>query len=394
MWADKDVIADRVTMKNSKRPSGFQNRFAARMMFSAVLSIAAAAGCGTTVKRGATEQLLTSDAVDRTIAQFDFRDLSGKKVYLDTQYIQAVKGIGFVNSAYIISSLRQQLVAARCLLQNKKDDADYIVEARVGALGLDSHEITYGIPASNALSTAASLVPTAPPLPTIPEISFAKKKDQLAAAKIAVFAYNRKTRQPVWQSGVNESESTAKDTWVFGAGPFQRGTIYEGTQFAGTRLGIPFFRRHRRQAVTVSYRNEVHFRELPLKPNIAATSATPPAGKAPAQSDKPTKAASVAKAVSASSSKAQKTGTKSPTHDDKVVPASGTSVGKPAAKTGSSTENRPSGKQATSTTIIHREPARLFMQLEESDRGWLKPRLSRPSGVFDWLPSLVPHRRQ
>ena len=275
-----------------------------------------------------------------------------------------------------------------------KEDADYIVEARVGALGLDSHEITYGIPASNALSTAASLVPTAPPLPTIPEISFAKKKDQLAAAKIAVFAYNRKTRQPVWQSGVNEADSTAKDTWVLGAGPFQRGTIYEGTQFAGTRLGIPFFQRSRRRSSAVSYRNEVHFRELPLKPTIAATSATPPSGKAPVKPDKPTKPISVVKAKSASSSKSRKTGTQSPTYDDKVVPASRTSAGKPAANTGSSTPNRPDGKQATSTTIIHREPARLFMQLEDSNRGWLKPRLSEPSGLVDWMPSLVPHRKK
>jgi len=374
MRADDDEISDRVTIKNSKRPSGLRNRFAARMMVAAVLSIAAAAGCGTSIKRSATEQLLTSDAVDRTISQFDFRDLSGKKVYLDTQYIQAVKGIGFVNSDYIISSLRQQLVAARCLLQDKKDDADYVVEARVGALGLDSHEITYGIPASNALSTAASFVPTAPPIPTIPEISFAKKKDQLAAAKIAVFAYNRKTRQPVWQSGVNEAESTAKDTWIFGAGPFQRGTIYEGTQFAGTRLGIPFFRRRRKRESAISYRNEIHFRESPL---------TPP------------KVESIAKAKPKSSSKAHKTSPQSPTRDSKVVPASGTSAGKPASKTGSSAKKQPGGKQATSTTtIVHHEPARLFMQLEDSSRGWLKPRVSKPPGVFDWLPSLVPRRKK
>lgn len=389
-----DLITDSVTMKDSKRSSGLRNCLAVRRILSAALVISAVAGCGTSIKRAATEQLLTSDAVDRTVAQFDFRDLSGKKVFLDTQYLGAVKGVGFVNSAYIISSLRQQLTAARCLLQDKKDDADVIVEARVGALGLDSHDITYGLPASNALSTAASFVPTAPPIPTIPEISFAKKKDQLAAAKIAVFAYNRKTRQPVWQSGVNEAESTAKDTWVFGAGPFQRGSIYEGTQFAGTRLGIPFMRRHRRQVAAVSYRNEVHFRELPLKPKLIAKSGTAKAGKTAAKPKTPKKTVSVAKTNSKPSPQVKKTPAKSATRDDKVVPASATSVGKPAGKAGSSAKKTPRGKQAASTTIIHREPARLFMQLDDSDRGWLKPRLSRSSGLFNWLPSLVPHRKK
>jgi hypothetical protein len=74
---------------------------------------------------------------------------------------------------------------------------------------------------------------------TIPEIPFAKKTDQRAVAKIAMFAYNRKTGRPIWQSGVVPMESRAKDFWLFGAGPFQRGTIYEGINFAGDKLTIP-----------------------------------------------------------------------------------------------------------------------------------------------------------
>lgn len=389
MRAEQTVIAERATMRDSEPRTEFSNRCVVGIMLSAILIITVASGCGTMVKRDATQQLLSSDAVDRTIEQIDFRDLSGKTVYLDTQYIQAVKGVGFVNSPYIISSLRQQLVAARCLLQDKKEDAEYVVEARIGALGIDSHEITYGIPASNGLSTAASFVPTAPPIPSIPEISFAKKKDQLAAAKIAVFAYNRKTRQPVWQSGVNEAKSSAKDTWVFGAGPFQHGTIYEGTQFAGTRLGIPFLHRHRRQARVVGYRGEVHFREFPLKSKLAAK---PAAGKTPAKPNKPPQAVNVAKSKTKSPSPAKQT--PPPTRDSKVVPASGTSSGQPAAKSGSSTEARSPGKQATSTTTIHREPVRLFMPLDDSDRGWLKPRSSGSSRIFGWLPSLFPHRKK
>jgi hypothetical protein len=131
------------------------------------------------------------------------------------------------------------MMAADCRLQKSEADADLIVEARVGTLGSDSNEVVYGMPASNALSSAASLVPNAPVIPQIPEISVARKEAQYGAAKLALFAYDRETRRPYWQSGISRAKSTSQDFWVFGAGPFQRGTIVDGVQFAGSKLGLP-----------------------------------------------------------------------------------------------------------------------------------------------------------
>ncbi len=209
--------------------------------FALVLLCALASGCGKTLMTKGTEQLLASDAIDESIAKLNFSPLAHQKVYLDTDYIKPIKeGIGFVNSDYIISALRQQLVAAHCLLQDKREDAEYIVEARVGAMGTNQHEIVYGIPANNALSTVASVMPNAPPVPSIPEISIARRGDQSATAKVAVFAYHRETREPVWQSGSAVSHSHAKDLWLFGAGPLQTGTIYPETRLAGSRMFSPF----------------------------------------------------------------------------------------------------------------------------------------------------------
>jgi hypothetical protein len=200
------------------------------------LLLTIAAGCGVTKSNTATEQLLTSDAVDMAIAQIDFRPLAGQLVYFDVKYLQNHKGVGFTNAEYITSSLRQQMIGAGCLLQDDKESAEFVVEARIGALGSDSHDIVYGIPASNALSTAASVVTGTPAIPTIPEISFARKNDQSAAAKLGVFAYHRESKQRVWQSGMSVAKSTAKDLWFLGAGPFQSGTVYDGVQFAGSDL--------------------------------------------------------------------------------------------------------------------------------------------------------------
>jgi hypothetical protein len=173
----------------------------------------------------------------------DFRVLAGQKVYLDDRYVQNIKGLGFVNSEYIISALRQQMLASGCLLQESANQADVIVEARVGTLGHDQHDVTYGIPANKTVAALAEIVPHVPDLPTIPELSLARRSDQLGAAKIAAYAYDRKTREAIWQSGTSIAMSDAKNSWLLGIGPFQTGSIYPSPRFAGDRLLAPFRRR-------------------------------------------------------------------------------------------------------------------------------------------------------
>jgi hypothetical protein len=224
-----------------------------------LLIVSCATGCGTTKSRTATQQLLLSDAIDQAVASIDFRPLAGKRVYFDSQYVADIKNLGFVNSKYVISSIRQQMIAANCLVQESKEDADYIVEARVGTVGTDGNEIVYGLPASNSLSSAASLMANPPPIPTIPEISFARKNAETGAAKIAVFAYHRVSREPVWQSGVTRAKSTSQDLWLFGAGPFQCGTIYDEISFAGQSLRIPSLRRSGQNNGLVTYEAEYSF---------------------------------------------------------------------------------------------------------------------------------------
>ncbi|MGE0759628.1 MAG: DUF6655 family protein, partial [Pirellulaceae bacterium] len=195
--------------------------------------------CGTTQSRLATDPVLVSDAVDHAISEIDFRSLAGEKVFFDTRYLVNVKGVGFVNSEYVISSLRQQMIAADVRLQDKPDDAEYVVEARVGTLGTDGNEIIYGIPANRGLNEAASLLPNAPALPAIPELSLARKESQFGAVKVAAYAYARKSGEPVWQSGVARAKTSSQDVWLFGAGPFQQGSIHQKTTFAGNEIHLP-----------------------------------------------------------------------------------------------------------------------------------------------------------
>ncbi len=196
-------------------------------------------GCGTTQHRAGTEQLLLSDSVDRAVDNIDFSVFADRRVFLDTRYIQPVKGDNFINSDYIISAIRHKLITSGCLLQVTQNAADYVLEARVGALGTDSLEVTYGLPASNALATAATVVSGAPGLPTIPEISVGKRNATTSTSKIVAYAWHRETGTPVWQSGAAVARSDAKDSWLLGAGPLQRGSIYKTPKFAGLRLNLP-----------------------------------------------------------------------------------------------------------------------------------------------------------
>jgi len=188
-------------------------------------------GCGTTrvtdTSRTATEQLLISRAVDDVVSQVDFRILAGYKVYFDPQYIEKT-----VDGGYLVSSLRQQLLAHGALLQEDRAKAAVVVEARSGSIGTDRQDVLIGVPQM----TLPALYPGVPSL--IPEIPVAKKTRQRGVAKIAVYAYHRTTGRPVWQSGTVQTDATARDTWVLGAGPFRRGTLTDnlGQLFADLPL--------------------------------------------------------------------------------------------------------------------------------------------------------------
>jgi len=196
----------------------------------AALFVPLVAGCGTIrmtdTPRSATEMLLVSQAADKAVVQIDFTPLAGKTVFLDASSIPEKEQ----DKGYLVSLVRQQLLATGALIQDDKKRAEFVVDLRSGGMGTDRHSMLVGTP-------AVQLPSVVPGLPTsVPEIALLKKNDQRAIAKIGVFAYNRITGRALWQSGTVEAESRANDTWVFGTGPFSRGSIRKRTELAGEPL--------------------------------------------------------------------------------------------------------------------------------------------------------------
>ena len=210
-----------LTVRNTRR-TPFERLFGCCAFLVLVVFLLTQAGCGQTrtsdTARTATEQLLISDAVDRAVSDLDFRPLRKQKVYLETKALE-----GLVDRGYLESTLKQHMLASELELQESKDKADYVVEARAGALGTGRQDVLYGVPAFNLPSIGPVGVAT-----VVPEIPFAKRTLQQGVAKLAVFAYERETGQRVWQSGMSRVASNTKHLWLLGAGPFQSGTIYDG----------------------------------------------------------------------------------------------------------------------------------------------------------------------
>jgi hypothetical protein len=117
-------------------------------------------GCGTTrmsdTLRTGTEQLLLSAAVDRSISEMDFSILNGKDVFFDPQYLKGVSDEG-----YIVSSIRQRLLAEGAFLKAVRDEATYVVEARAGAVGTNRQDVLIGIP-QTSLPTATPTITLLP----------------------------------------------------------------------------------------------------------------------------------------------------------------------------------------------------------------------------------------
>lgn len=187
-------------------------------------------GCGTVKTTGTprtgTEQLLLTNAWDSALQKVDFRPLTGVPVYLDTTNVTAV------DQGWVVSSLRQAMLTQGVLLRTKPEQAQWVLEARVGAYGTDDYNWMIGVPQTSIPMVAGLGGGTIPKMPVI------ENSKQQAVAKLALFAYDRATGQIVWNSGTMLATANAKDVFVAGIGPIQSGSIRGGTNFVGIRIPL------------------------------------------------------------------------------------------------------------------------------------------------------------
>lgn len=156
------------------------------------------------------EQLLISNAVDQSLNRVDFKPLADRKVFLDTSFVDCV------DKNYIIAATRDRVLNADAKLVAKAEEADVIVELRAGAVGTDLSETYLGVPE----------VALPGPIPVaIPQIKLWSKSTQTGTAKIGLVAYEADSRQMLGQGGTTLARSDDSNSFFFGIGPYQSGSV-------------------------------------------------------------------------------------------------------------------------------------------------------------------------
>lgn len=181
-------------------------------------------GCTTTrtsdTSRTGMEQLLLSNAVDQTLDNTPLPPVSGRKVFLDTQFLDSV------DKGYIIGSLRQRLLNNGALLSDKKEDSEMTLEVCSGGVGTDNINSFIGIP---GLALPG-------PLPIqLPEVRMFEKVSQFGTAKISLVAYSTANGQLIFDSGKSLARSDDNRWSMMGIGPFQSGSVRQDLQTANSR---------------------------------------------------------------------------------------------------------------------------------------------------------------
>lgn len=178
--------------------------------------------------RTGLEQLLISDAVDKTLARTELPPVDGRKVFVDTQFLDCV------DKGYIIGTIRQRLLNGGAMLVDKKEDSQLTIEVCSGGVGTDNSNSFFGLP--------GLALPGPMPI-NLPEVRFYDKSRQAGTAKISVVAYDTASGSLVFDAG-NSMAISEDNRWsLLGMGPFMEGDVRRqmsaaaATRFSGGNAG-------------------------------------------------------------------------------------------------------------------------------------------------------------
>lgn len=174
-----------------------------------VMAMALSGGCGsrrvTDTPRTGSEQLLVAAAVDQAVAQLDFGPLEDRSVFIDDSLVERV------DKTFLVATVRARAWTEGVRVVSAVDDADYVLELRSGAVGVNRNEYVFGIPSSEMPSQLGSV--------PIPEAALYKSVDQSGVGRVSFVVYRRDDRRFFYASGPKFGFSNEKAWWLFGAGP-------------------------------------------------------------------------------------------------------------------------------------------------------------------------------
>jgi hypothetical protein len=189
-------------------------------------------GCGTIrvtdPAETADQQFLESEATRQAVRSISMTQLRDRKVFVDTTYLSTVKenseSLSFrqvpQQYLFLVAELRAKLLLSGARLMDKKEDAEIIVEARTGGIGVNHYELLFGLGSITIPTEGVANIPF-----QTPELAILKTTKQFGYASVAVVAYWRDTGEIVGDSGPFVGRTDRGDFWIFGVGPRTDGNI-------------------------------------------------------------------------------------------------------------------------------------------------------------------------
>lgn len=168
--------------------------------------------------RTGLEQILISNAVDQALDRLELPPVENRKVFLETQFLEAA-----VDKGYLIGSLRRRLLTNGAILIEKKEDSELTIEVCSGCVGTDTTSSFFGLP--------GMAVPGPMPI-QVPEVRFYERGAQYGTAKISLVTYATQTGQLLHDSGLTIARSDDSRWSMLGAGPFYSGSVRKELQQA------------------------------------------------------------------------------------------------------------------------------------------------------------------
>jgi hypothetical protein len=168
-------------------------------ILAAFAATIAAYACSTTVqppggRLTASQQILTTDAIDRALDDLQWPNVDGRSVFVDIGAPAAED-----ERRYLQSAITARIVERGARIVSDLKSADYAFVVLAKAVGIDEHRTFFGIPAMQS-----------PLLPIgVPEVPLYKSDRQEGVARLETFLTNRK------RGGViAHSPTVSAQTWV------------------------------------------------------------------------------------------------------------------------------------------------------------------------------------
>jgi hypothetical protein len=184
--------------------------------------------------RTADEEFLLTEAARRSIAQLSLDALRDRAIWIEsgfafptTQPLEHAYSGGEVRQPrfeelFVIAELRARMLRSGVRLAQSREDAQVILEIRIGAVSTNREEFLLGLPGI----TFPSSTGTSGDIATLtPEIAVLKRTTRRGFASIAFVAYWADSGELLTLSGPFVGRSIRKDSWLCGFGPTTAGDI-------------------------------------------------------------------------------------------------------------------------------------------------------------------------